>query len=219
MFVDELLGLREQLIHMGQDVISMVTKAISNLVATDEEEARAVIKADKGINAQENSIVDTAIRLIATNQPVAGDLRFLASTLRLATEWERIGDLGSNLARRTLGLIQLNNIGALTEPLPDDLNLMAAKALGMLKMALEAFTERSPDLAEKVLSLDDEIDDLNQRIKDSLLAKMYDNGRLSAWGLEIINTAAHLERLGDHATNVAEETIYMAKGKNVRHKY
>lgn len=218
-FINELAGLRTNLETMGRDVRTMLEEAAKALVTGDEERAKAVILMDRAINLMENKIVDRAINLIATNQPVAGDLRFLASSLRLATELERVGDLGSNLARRTLSLGKLARNGAMTDPFPDQLTLMSERTVAMLDLALSAFDERDPVKAEKVLDLDDEIDELNRKIKAAILETVYQDGRKVAWGLEIINTAAHLERLGDHSTNLAEETIYMARGKNVRHHH
>ncbi|MDR0548656.1 MAG: phosphate signaling complex protein PhoU [Deltaproteobacteria bacterium] len=218
-FVQELAALRQSLVVMGEDVVAMVTAATEALLSGDDDKAKAVIKNDKEINDKENEIVDRAIRLIATNQPVAGDLRFLAAALRLATELERIGDLGSNLARRTLGLAELAIEGAVIGPTPNDLSHMALASLNMLNLALKAFKESDSSGAEEVLTLDDGVDDYNRRIRKQILDHIYDNGRLAAWGLEIINTSAHLERLGDHATNLAEEVIYVTKGQNVRHNY
>jgi phosphate transport system protein len=218
-FVSELAGLRENLETMGRDVRTMLEESVKALVTGDEDAAKAVILMDRAINAMENKIVDRAINLIATNQPVAGDLRFLASSLRLATELERVGDLGSNLARRTLGLGELARSGAAADPFPERLATMSQKTMAMLDLALSSFDERDPAKADKVLDLDDEIDELNREIKNQVMETVYQDGRKVAWGLEIINTAAHLERLGDHATNLAEETIYMARGKNVRHHH
>ncbi|MDR3134544.1 MAG: phosphate signaling complex protein PhoU [Deltaproteobacteria bacterium] len=218
-FVEELGKLRDSLVTMGYEVEDMLGVAVKALADGDEDQARVVIARDKTINAMENNIVDKAINLIAANQPVAGDLRFLAASLRLATELERMGDLGSNLARRTMGLATLSREGAETEPLPDKAHTMRAKTLEMLNKSVKAFVERDTELANHVLGLDDEIDNLNREIKAEILDKVYHDGRKIAWGLEIINMANHFERLGDHATNLAEETIYMVKGKNVRHHH
>jgi phosphate transport system protein len=132
---------------------------------------------------------------------------------------ERMGDLGSNIARRTLGLAQLGRDGAIGDQFPENIKIMCVKTIDMLKQSLTAFVERNPEQADLVLSLDDEIDNLNRQVKADILENVYQDGRKVAWGLEIINTASHFERLGDHATNLAEETIYMARGKNVRHHH
>jgi phosphate transport system protein len=218
-FVQELGKLRENLAVMCDEVADMLGEATRALAEGDEDLARVVIAKDKSINTMENNIVDKAINLIATNQPVAGDLRFLASSLRVATELERMGDLGSNLARRTLGLADLARQGAVAGSFPGNIDAMLAKTMAMLRQGVKAYVDRDPDSAREVLGLDDEIDDLNRSVKADILAAVYEDGRKVAWGLEIINTASHLERLGDHATNLAEETIYMVKGKNVRHHH
>jgi phosphate transport system protein len=218
-FIAELTQLRENLIAMGNAVGDMLVDAVKALLNGDEDLARLVIARDKTINAMENNIVDKAINLIATNQPVAGDLRFLASSLRLATELERMGDLGSNISRRTLGLAELAREQAVCDEFPENIKIMCDKTIAMLKQSLSAFIERDAGSADVVLSLDDEIDDLNRHVRADILATVYHDGRKVAWGLEIINTSSHFERLGDHATNLAEETIYMARGKNVRHHH
>jgi phosphate transport system protein len=218
-FVDELKKLRDNLVTMGNEVADMLGVAVKALAEGDEEGARLVIARDKTINAMENNIVDKAINLIAANQPVAGDLRFLAASLRLATEMERMGDLGSNLARRTLGLAALAREGALADPLPENINIMRVKTVDMLNKSVKAFVERDTELASQVLGLDDEIDDLNHKVRAEIIDAVFNDGRKVAWGLELINTAAHFERLGDHATNLAEETVYIVKGKNVRHHH
>lgn len=218
-FIEELKKLRESLVTMGYEVVDMLSEAVKALNGGDEDLARVVIARDKSINAMENDIVDRAINLIATNQPVAGDLRFLASSLRLATELERMGDLGSNISRRTLGLGELARNGSIGEAFPENIKIMCVKTLDMLKKSQEAFVNRDPILADEVLGLDDEIDELNRSVRKDVLDTVYQDGRKAAWGLEIINTANHFERLGDHATNLAEETIYMARGKNVRHHH
>ncbi|MDR0621650.1 MAG: phosphate signaling complex protein PhoU [Deltaproteobacteria bacterium] len=218
-FVEELKKLRDSLITMGYEVADMLGVAVKALSEGDEEQARVVIARDKTINAMENNIVDKAINLIAANQPVAGDLRFLAASLRLATELERMGDLGSNLARRTLGLAALARQGAAAEPFPENIETMRVKTVDMLNQSVKAFIEKDTELASKVLELDDEIDDLNHRVRAEVLNSVFNDGQKVYWGLEIINTAAHFERLGDHATNLAEETIYIVKGKNVRHHH
>jgi phosphate transport system protein len=218
-FVNELATLKSSLKLRGDDVETMLKRAVDAFLSGDVERADQVIETDASVNRQENVIVDKTINLIAANQPVAGDLRFLAASLRLATELERVGDLGSNLARRTKELAKLRQKGEAVAETPTDLTEMARKAVEMLDMALEALSMSDAELAETVLRLDDEIDALNALVKRNVLETVREDGRKAAWGLEIINAAAHLERLGDHATNLAEETIYMAKGKNVRHNY
>ena len=212
-FDKELCRLREALARMGGAVERMLDTALAALRAGDADLADQTIALDKGINELENSIINKTILLIATNQPVAGDLRFLAASLRMAGELERIGDLSANLARRAKALAEV----APGKPLPDDIDELAVMARHMLGLALNALADRNVDKAREVLELDDGVDDLNREVRRCLVAEIAADGTRVHWGLEIINTAAHLERLGDHATNLAEEVIYIYSGHNVRH--
>jgi phosphate transport system protein len=219
LFEKKLIDLRAKLVEMGRDVLEMLKNAGAALTAFDKEGARAVMRADREVNDLESSVINKAITLIATNQPVAGDLRFLASSLRMASELERIGDLGSNLARRTIKLIKMEKEGIPSGPLPDKLPLMVQKAIHMLEMAVTAFEKNDADLAREAIIYDDEIDELYKIIRDEALAQVYLDGRKAVWGFEVCILTYHLERLGDHATNVAEETVYMAQGMNIRHDH
>ncbi|MDR2611516.1 MAG: phosphate signaling complex protein PhoU [Deltaproteobacteria bacterium] len=219
LFEKKLLALRGQLVEMGRDVLGMLKGAGEALTAFDRDKARQVMRADREVDDLENRVVNRAIILIATNQPVAGDLRFLASSLRMASELERIGDLGSNLARRTLKLIKMEQEGNPSAPLPDKLPLMVEKALQMLEMAVQAFETNDAELARAAIARDDEIDELYKSIRNEALAQVYSDGRRALWGFEVCILTYHLERLGDHATNVAEETVYMAQGKTIRHDH
>ena len=126
---------------------------------------------------------------------------------------ERIGDLSANLARRAKALVAADS----RAPLPVDFDELAALSRSMLSGALDAFANRNLDKARGVLERDDLVDDLNRQIRQKMIDSIAQDGSRIYWGLEIINTSAHLERLGDHATNLAEEVIYIYSGHNVRH--
>ncbi|MDR2199246.1 MAG: phosphate signaling complex protein PhoU [Deltaproteobacteria bacterium] len=217
-FVRELDKVKNYLIEMGDDVLKMLQDTCAVLTTLDADKAKEIIKFDRTVNELENRVVNKAIDLIALNQPVAGDLRFLASSLRFSTELERIGDLSGNVSRRILDINKLILDGKDTQPLPRDLTYMIGKVLMMLETALTSFRENDPDAAAKVMKLDDEVDDYNRNIRHKILDIVEENGKAAAWGFETITLANHLERLADHTTNLAEETIYMAKGYNVRHQ-
>ncbi len=212
-FDKELYRLRESLAQMGGAVERLLDTALAALRAGDLELADKAILMDKDINEFDNTITNKTILLIATNQPVAGDLRFLAASLRMTNEMERIGDLSANLARRAKALVAADR----QTPLPDDIDELAALSRGMLSGALDAFANRNLDKARSVLERDDLVDDLNRHIRQKMVEAIAQDGSRIYWGLEIINTSAHLERLGDHATNLAEEVIYIYSGHNVRH--
>ena len=212
-FDNELCRLRESLTQMGGAVERMLDTALSALRSGDLALADQAIFLDKEINAFDNRITNKTILLIATNQPVAGDLRFLAASLKMAGELERIGDLSANLARRAKGLAAADARAAL----PEDLDELIIMARNMLSYALDSFANRNVDKARQVLEMDDIVDDLNRQVRQLMVEAVAKDGPLIHWGLEVINTAAHLERLGDHATNLAEEVIYINSGRNVRH--
>lgn len=212
-FDKELCSLRESITQMGGAVERMLDTALAALRTGDTGLADKTILLDKEINEYDNRITNKTILLIATNQPVAGDLRFLAGTLRMAGELERIGDLSANVARRAKALSVL----AAEMIMPDDLDELAVLSRGMLSEALDAFGRRDAALARNVLERDDLVDDLNRNIRRDMVEEIAKDGPKIHWGLEVIYTAAHLERLGDHATNLAEEVIYISSGQSIRH--
>ncbi|MDR1044708.1 MAG: phosphate signaling complex protein PhoU [Candidatus Adiutrix sp.] len=212
-FDKELYRLRETLAQMGGAVERMLDSALEALRANDAAAADQTILLDKAINDYDNRITNKAILLIATNQPVAGDLRFLAAALRLAAELERIGDLSANLCRRTRALASVG----VPAPFPEELDELAVLARRMFGGALDALANRNPARAREILALDDRADELNRRIRQNMIEEIARDGPKIRWGLEIIYTAAHLERLADHATNLSEEVIYIYSGRNVRH--
>ena len=214
-FETELTALRKDLIRMGWIVELNVAEAAEALTLGDLTRAEQVIAKDREINDLENTVTEQAILLLATRQPVAGDLRFLTACLRLAMELERIGDQAANLGRRTR---ELSN-GMAIWPLPEDMKSMCLEVRGMLEAALNALTKGDPALARSVLERDDRVDDLYRRVRAEIMHVMALDGLRVPWGLEIINAAANLERLGDHATNLAEEVIFMVRGQNVRHSF
>jgi phosphate transport system protein len=217
-FVRELEKVKNYLIEMGQDVLKMLEGTCTVITTMDVDKAKEIIHFDTTINELENRVVNKAIDLIALNQPVAGDLRFLASSLRLATELERIGDLTGNVSKRILDIHHLTLDNKKVLPLPDKVPQMTQKVLVMLQKALHSFKESDWEAANTVMDLDDEVDELNYSIRRDILNIIENDGTAAAWGFEVISLANHLERLADHTTNLAEETIYMAKGFNVRHQ-
>jgi len=212
-FDKELARLRESLIQMGEAVEKMLDNALAALRTGDVELAEKTVQMDKVINDFDNRITNKTILLIATNQPVAGDLRFLAASLRLAGDLERIGDLSANVARRVKGLAAVKHLVAL----PDDLDELAILAREILSKAVNAFAQKDVEAARAVLEMDNELDHLNRRIRREMVDQIALDGPKIFWGLELIYAAAHLERLGDHATNLAEDVIYIYSGRNVRH--
>jgi phosphate transport system protein len=197
---------------MGARAESQIASAIEALVAGDAARARAVIEGDNAIDQMEIRIDEDAIDLLATQQPVAGDLRLLVSALKINADLERIGDHAVNIAEAAERL-------ARTRPFKPwiDIPYMAEIARGMLKDSLDAFVRRDASLALEVCKRDDILDERNKSIIRELLTYMAENPGLITACLEIIGVSKNLERVGDLATNISEETIYIAQGDIIKH--
>lgn len=208
--------IKEDLLKMSglvEEALDLATRAITN---RDAAVAKEVIRNDFRVNEMENIIEQRCIRLIATHQPVAVDLRFLTSALRICTELERIGDQSVNLAQRSLTLIDL--------PPMEDMNVpgmlieMADLAKAMTRQCLDAFVQQDPALAYDVCCQDDELDDLNRNLLEKMITWMMEEQRLIRRGVEIILAGRHYERIGDQATNISEAVVYLVEGTVIRHQ-
>jgi phosphate transport system protein len=211
-FSEQLESLRRQLIAMGAEAESQIRLAIEALVEGDAVKARGVIAGDKVIDQLEVKIDESAIDLLATQQPVAGDLRLLVSALKINADLERIGDHAVNIAEAAERMAQ-------TRPFKPwiDIPYMAEIARGMLQDSLDAFVRRDADLALAVCKRDDILDERNKSIIRELLTYMAENPSLITACLEIIGISKNLERVGDLATNIGEETIFIAQGAIIKH--
>ncbi|MFI5198119.1 MAG: phosphate signaling complex protein PhoU [Thermoanaerobaculia bacterium] len=211
-FSERLETLRRQLIAMGAQAETQIASAIEALVAGDAVKARAVIDSDKAIDQMEIRIDEDAIDLLATQQPVAGDLRLLVSALKINADLERIGDHAVNIAEAAERL-------STSRPFKPwvDIPYMAEIARGMLQDSLDAFVRRDAKLALAVCKRDDILDDRNKSIIRELLTYMAENPALISACIEIIGVSKNLERVGDLATNISEETIYVAQGDIIKH--
>lgn len=208
----EISGLKEKLLGMGALVENQVERSIKSLVDRDNDLARDVINVDHEVNRLEVEIDEECIRLLALRQPEAGDLRFITTAMKIVTDIERIGDLGVDVAERALEL----NEEPLLKPYID-IPRMARAAEQMLKNALDAFVNRDAELARSVLGADDFVDDLNKQIFRELLTFMIEDARTISRAIRISYISKYLERVADHATNIAEMVVYLVEGKIIRH--
>jgi phosphate transport system protein len=197
---------------MGARVESSIHCSVQALVERDERMARRVMDDESTINKMELDIDARATRLLALNQPVAGDLRLLIMALKINTDLERMGDLAVNIAERTLSLIRLPEVKPLI-----DTPRMAALVEDMLHWSLDAFVKRDAELAAKVLPTDDEVDDLRDRIYTELTDLMQRSPAVVNGAVHLMFVARNLERIADHATNIAEDVIFLVNGVDVRH--
>lgn len=209
----ELRALKDQVLAMGGLVEAHIADAMLALTERDAARAQHLIDGDRAVDAMEIALDEQCIRMLALRQPAASDLRFIASTLKIVTDLERIGDLAVNMAERAISLINEPAMRAVV-----DLPQMATLAQQMLADALDAFVTGNVGKAEAVLAADDEVDALLVRVFEEIMAEMRRDPSTINRGVATIFFAKHLERLADHTTNVAEMVVYMVRGHDVRHK-
>jgi len=211
-FSEQLEQLRRNLILMGGEVERQIQRSIEALTEMDGNKAMSVIAADEEIDRMENANEELAIQLLALQQPVAVDLRFLVGALKINSDLERIGDHAVNIAEGAERM-------AGTKPFKPfiDIPYMAEVAMSMLKQALDSFVNRDAELAKKVIKRDDILDEKNVSVIRELLTYMAEYPTLITYCLELISISKNLERVGDLATNIAEDTIYIAEAKWVKH--
>ncbi|HET7752817.1 MAG TPA: phosphate signaling complex protein PhoU [Anaeromyxobacteraceae bacterium] len=208
----ELADLREKLLTMGGKVEAAISASVRAITERDSEMAEAVKARDVEVNRLEVEIDDACRRILALRQPAASDLRFITTALKIVTDLERMGDLAVNIAERALNLNQ-------SPPMRPfhDLSTLAELSETQLRRALDAFVERDATKAEEVMKGDDLLDALYLKLFNELLAVMMEDSRSIRRANALMFAAKHLERIGDHATNVAEMVVYMVRGTDVRH--
>jgi phosphate transport system protein len=212
-FDAELRALKDQVLAMGGLVEAHIADAMAALTDKDVSRAQHLIASDRAVDAMEIAIDEQCIRMLALRQPAASDLRFIASTLKIVTDLERVGDLAVNMGERALALIEEPAMRVVI-----DLPEMAAAAQRMLSDALDAFVTGNVAKAESVLDADDRIDAMMVRVFDEIMGEMQRDPAMVRRGIAMIFFAKHIERLADHTTNVAEMVVYMVRGHDVRHK-
>jgi phosphate transport system protein len=208
----ELQELKDKILLLGGTVEMMIASAMKSLLSRDSELARSVIASDPRVDAAELEIDHLSVSLLALRQPAASDLRFITTALKIVTDLERIGDLTVNIAERA---IELNEEPPLKPYI--DIPRMASTAAGMVHQALDAFVNRNAAQAQEVLTLDDGVDRLNVQLFRELLTYMIEDPRSVTRALRITFIAKYLERIADHATNIAQMVIFLTEGRDVRH--
>jgi phosphate transport system protein len=211
-FDEELKALKEKILRMGALVEEQIRNSIQALVDRNSDQARQVIANDHQVNALDVEIDEDCLRLIALHQPMAKDLRFITTAMKISTELERMSDLAENISERA---IELNAEPQLKPYI--DIPRMAEHAQQMVKEALDAFVNQDAELARKVCRDDDFIDDLTHQIFRELLTYMVEDSHTITRAVRITFVAKYLERMADHATNVAELVVYFVEGKIIRH--
>jgi len=211
-FDEELAGLKEKILKMGLLVEAAIRDSIKSLVERDSDLAREVIRKDHQINALDVEIDEECIRLIALRQPKAGDLRFITTAMKITTDLERMGDLAEDISERA---IELNEEPPLKPYI--DIPRMAEIAQGMLIDVLDAFVRKDTSIAYDIIKRDDAVDNLTVQIFNELMFFMIQDPRAVSRAVKITYISKYLERIADHATNIAEMVVYMVEGKMIRH--
>ena len=211
-FEQELRHLREQLLLMGSHVEGIISASLRALVERDSELAQRTIEADRVVDRLEIEIDGLCLQILARRQPVASDLRFVTMVLKAVTDLERMGDLGVNISER---VVELNNETPLKPYV--DLPRMADETQMMLREALDAFVAKDADRARRVIARDQIIDDLYAQIFRELLTYMMEDSKNVYRATRLQSIAKYLERIADHATNLAELVVFMVKGSDIRH--
>ena len=211
-FDDELRILKEKLLRLGSTVESAVARSIHALVRRDSTLAHEVIAQDHLINTYDVEIDEECVRLIALRQPKAGDLRCIITAMKITTDLERIGDLAVNIAERA---IELNEEPQLKPYI--DIPRMAAIAQEMVRDSIDMFVAGCKELPRDFIKKEKEIDDLNVQVFNELLIYMIQDSQTITRATRITYISKYLERIADHATNIAEDVIYMCRGKMIRH--
>ena len=210
-FESELQELRRLILEMGAKAEMMTAKSIESLTRRDSRLARSVIDEDARVNRLEADVNDLCVQMVALRQPTAVDLRFITTGLKIASDPERVGDLAVNVCERAL---ELNEEPPLKPYI--ELPRMAAASSRMLRESLDSFIKEDVELARRVITSDDEVDDMNEELFRELLTYMLDNPRNISRGTRLTFISKYLERVADHATNIAEAVLFMVEGQHPR---
>lgn len=211
-FQHQIERLKKDVLSLGTTVEEQVQMAVRALLDRDEEMARQVERRDMETDQHEIEIEEECLKTLALYQPVAGDLRFIVSALKINNDLERIGDMAVNIARKALSLIAMPSVD-----IPFDLAAMSEKAQDMLRDSLDAMVNQNAKLASSVCARDDDVDRMKREIRvkaEEMIRR--DPSRLAPL-LNVLAVSRNLERIADHATNIAEDVVYLVEGRIIRH--
>jgi phosphate transport system protein len=209
----DLDDLQDDILAMATLVEEAVHKAIRALQDRDVQRAQEVIAGDSKIDEEENRVNEDCLKILALHQPVAVDLRRITAAMMISTDLERMGDLAEEIAERAIQLARPPYL-----PIPEKLQRMTDLTTMMVRQSLDAFVGHNARQARLVWRLDDEIDRYNNEIIRDLITLMQESPHLVEAGLSLFSATRHLERIADHATNIAEDVVYLVEGEIVRHR-
>jgi phosphate transport system protein len=212
-FHQQLAALKDKLLAMAALSQQALEFGVEAYLARDMALCNHVLEIEQAINAAETTVDEMAYELLAKEQPMAIDLRFILSVIKINGDLERIGDQAANIVERAQSMKDVPQIS-----LPIDIEEMGAKVGVMIRTAIQALLEADPKMAESVLAMDDEVDDMNRAVQAELVEVMQQHSSISVQALNAILISRNLERAADHATNIAEDVIFWLRGSDVRHK-
>ena len=213
-FQKEMEQLKVKVLQMAAYTDRALERALAAIATRDAELARQVIDSDREINAMECEVDNLSLRLLALDQPVAMDLRFIVSSMRMVVDLERVGDEAVNIAEQAVLLSQLPAMSNL-----QDLNSLGSQVTDMYRLAVRSFRDQDPELARQVCAADSVADDLNMKVLKECMDAGTGDGAVSGLdrAIRTVIVARSMERIGDLATNIAEASIFVVKGVSVKH--
>jgi phosphate transport system protein len=212
-FDRDLENLKTRVLRMGGTVEDLIARCIESLRNRDHEMATQALAIEEEIDSEEVVIEEDCLKLIALYQPVAGDLRFITAVLKINAELERMGDLASHISERARALSRQPEI-----VLPPDLTAMAKDVQTMVRRSMESLISQDSKIAIEVLQADDTVDEHHRRMYSQVVADIHADPSRTESMLQILSVSRYLERIGDSATNIAEDVYYLVEGKIIRHQ-
>lgn len=209
----DLSVLHRNLLAMCATVEELVHKAVDELSEPDIDRARELAKQDDEVDRFDVSIEEECLKILALHQPVATDLRRITTVLKISAELERVADISVHIAERACGLVGQPDI-----EVPDKLQEMAHRAVDMLHKAIDAYVGLDSQLARQICESDNVVDELNREILLELMETMKNNPELIEPAINLFSATRHIERVADHATNIAEDVVYLVEGEIIRHR-
>lgn len=209
----DLDALKKDLLTVGSLVEDATNKAILALVDRRVELAEAVLRSDREVDKREVRLEDACLKVLALHQPVAADLRFVVTVLKVNNDLERVGDLAGNIAERAISIAQDDPVAV-----PAEINTMTRKAQNMLRDSLNALVDQNTTLARQVLDEDETVDELHSKMYSIMAKRMVENPRQIDTEIQLLSVSRYLERIADLATNIAEDIVFLVDGDVIRHR-
>jgi len=211
--IRDLEALHRSVLSMSAVVEELVHTAVSDIGKPIAEQSQELNKRDDEVDRLDVQIEEDCLKILALHQPVAIDLRRIATVLKITAELERVADLGVNIAERAKGMAACPEI-----PVPDEMHVMVPLALNMLHRSIDAFVDLDSRLAREICAQDEQVDRLNREIITELIKIMQKDPALIEPGMHLFSASRHVERVADHATNIAEDVVYLVEGEIIRHR-